>query len=131
MAASNLPIYPKTPATGFGLLSAAVTTRTVTGVTGLTQVLAAGADGTRVDSIQIQATATTTAGMVRLWIYSGSGDAQLFDEVPISAVTPSGTVAAFSLTRLYSTLVLPAGYSLYASTNNAEAFTVRAFGGNY
>jgi hypothetical protein len=131
MAASNLPIYPKTPATSHGLISAAVTGRTVTGTTGLTQVIAAGADGTRIDSVNIQATATTSAGMVRLWLYSGSGDAILFDEIPVGAVTPSGTVAAFSFTRYYQTLVLPTGYSIYASTNNAEAFAVRAFGGNY
>ena len=131
MAASNLPIYPKTPATDAATISAAVTTRTVTGVTGLTQVIAAGDDGTRIDSIKVQATGTVTAGMVRLWLYSGSGDALLFDEIPVGAVTPSGTVAAFQVMRYYQTLVLPAGYSIYASTNNAEAFNVRAFGGNY
>ena len=131
MAASNLPIYPKTPAVGVANISAAVTGLTVTGTTGLTQVLAAGADGTRIDSVDVKATATVTAGMVRLWLYSGSGNAQLFDEIPVAATTPSGTVPAFTATRHYQTLVIPTGYSLYASTNNAEAFNVRAQGGHF
>lgn len=131
MAASNLPIYPKTPLTGVANISSAVTGLTVSGVAGLTQVVAAGADGSRIDAINVQATQTTTAGMVRIWIYSGSGNAQLFEEIPVAAITPSGSSQAYTVTRYYQTLVLPSGYSLYASTNNAEAFNVRAFGGSY
>ena len=131
MAANQLPIFPKTLAVGIANISAANANRTVTGVTGLVSVLAAGAEGSRLDRITIQATATTTAGMIRLWLYSGSGDAQLWKEVPVTAATPSATVQAFSYELDLSRELLPVGYSLYASTNNADAFNVIAFGGAY
>jgi hypothetical protein len=131
VAASNLPIFPDTPAYGVANISSAFTARTTTGVTSLTSVLAAGADGTVIDRVRIVASATTTAGMVRLWVYAGSGNAQLLHEEPVSAITPSATVAVFSTEVVLENLVLPTGYTLYASTHNAEAFNVFAFGGHY
>lgn len=131
MPANTAPIFPLTPIIGIANISSAVTTRTVTGVTGLTSVKAGGTNGTRVDQISIQATATTTAGIVRLWLYSGSGNAQLFQETLITAITPSATLAAFSTSITYSTLLIPNGWTLYASTEKAEAFNVILYGGDY
>ena len=52
---------------------------TTTGTTGLTSLFVAGANGSRVDRIRVKSTGTTTtAGMVRIWIYSGSGNAQRY-----------------------------------------------------
>lgn len=96
-------------------------------------VLTAGANGTRICRIQIKATVTTTAGMVRLYIYTGSVY-YLWREVAVTAVTPSATVAAFESTvELLGerALVLPTGYSLRASTENGENFNVVADGGDY
>lgn len=136
MPANVDPIFPLTPKIGIGNLSSAITTRTVSGVTGLVSVFAAGSNGSIIDTIQITATATTTAGMVRLWLYAGSGNAQLYDEVIVSAITPSSTTPAFSSTIYYNgtsktRLVLPTGYTLYACPHNAEAFNVIAYGGDY
>ena len=78
------------------------------------------------------ATATTTAGMIRLWYYNGSGNAQLLFEIPVSAITPSATVAAWSYAFSPNGLVLPANTgTLYASTEKAEAFIVFKMGGDY
>ena len=125
------PIFPLTPKIGKANISVANTNRVVTGVAGLTQVLEAGTDGTRLDRAKIQATATTTAGVVRLWIYSGSGNADLYDEILVTAATPSVTVEAFNTVIDFNAEFLPAGYSLYASTHNSEAFNVIVFGGDY
>lgn len=75
-----------------------------------------------------------SAGAVRLFIHDGT-NARLIREVLVAAVTPSTTVEAFSADVDFSgpdqALVLPAGYSLRASTHNAETFNVLAFGGDY
>lgn len=131
MPANTAPIFPLTPVIGVANISTANTNRTVTGTTGLTSVRVGGTNGTRVDQISIQATATTTAGMIRLWLYSGSGNAQLFQEVLVTAITPSATLAAFSTSIQYSTLLIPNGWTLYASTEKTEAFNVILYGGDY
>jgi hypothetical protein len=125
------PQFASTPKVGIGQLSAANTNRDGSGT--VVTVVSAGANGTRIDAVTIEATATTTAGMVRLYLHDGA-NARLFDEVAVSAITPSGTVAAFSAQRLYSAtqpVLLPSGWSLRASTHNAEAFNVVAFGGDF
>src|SRR5947209_5849156 len=132
MPANNTPIFPITPIVGIANISSAVTGLTVTGVTGLTLIGGtAGANGRRIDDITVQATAATTAGMVRIWYYSGSGNAQLIKEIPVSAITPSGTVAAFTSEWVPANWVIPSGAALYASTNNAEAFNIVMRAGDY
>lgn len=131
MAMNTLPAFPDTVAIGIANISAAFTARTATGVTSLTSVLAAGADGTVIDRVRIVATAATTAGVVRLWIYAGSGNAQLHHEELVTAITPSASVETYNVDVTFEDLLLPTGYTLYASTHNAEAFNVFAFGGHY
>ncbi|TFV34544.1 hypothetical protein E4K66_30730 [Bradyrhizobium frederickii] len=81
--------------------------------------------------IVIKAIVTTTAGMVRLYIYDGT-NTRLWREVPVSAITPSASVAAFAsyLNLALEPLILPSGYSLRASTHNAETFNIVATGGD-
>jgi invasion protein IalB len=50
----------------------------------------------------------------------------------VTAITPSSTVQAFTATVVFPNgLVLPTGYTLRASTHNAESCNVVAEGGNY
>jgi hypothetical protein len=86
-------------------------------------VLTAGSNGSRVDDIYIVATGTTTAGVVRLFINDGT-NTRLWQEVMVTAVTPSTTVQVFNTALFNQALILPNGYSLRASTNNAETFNV-------
>lgn len=130
--------YASTPKVGLAQLSVANTARDGTGTLGV--VFTAGTSGSRIDVIQVQATGTTTAGTVRLFIHNGSSSF-LISELPIVAVTPSGTIPAFSVTASGAVgnlagstvlpLIIPNGYSLRASTNNAEAFTVIAYGADF
>lgn len=113
--------YAATPRTAVAQLSAANTNRDGTGT--IVTVFTAGASGSRVDDLLITATAATTAGVVRLYIHDGT-TARLWREVLVSAITPSTTVSPFSAVLTNLALLLQSGYSLRASTNNAEAFNV-------
>lgn len=106
----------------------ASTANTATDGTGtLVTVITAASTGTKIYEVVIDAAGNTTAGMVRLFINDGT-NSRLFDEFNISAITASSTVGTFRTSKTYSNLVLPSGYSLRASTHNAETFNVYAFG---
>lgn len=126
--------YASTPKCGIGQISTANTNRDGTGTIGT--IFTAGASGSRIDAINIKATGTTTAGMIRLFIHDGA-DARLLTEVPVIALTPSGTLPSWEAQLNTNTmtqvlpLVLPTGYSLRAATNNAETFNVIALGGDF
>lgn len=113
--------YAATPRAAFGQVSVANTNRDGTGT--IATIFSAGSSGSRVDDITVTATGTTTAGMVRLFLHNGSS-ACLWAEISVSAVTPSGTVQAFTASLSNQALILPNGWSLRASTNNAETFNV-------
>jgi hypothetical protein len=73
--------------------------------------------------------------MVRIYLYDGS-NARLFHEFAVTAATPSGTVKSFeegiieavNLDKL--PLNLATGWSVRASTHNAETFNVIVEGGD-
>lgn len=124
MAAS--PVFAVTPEIGMGQVSVANTNRDGTTGTYITLVTAA-ASGTRVAEIVTQATVTTTAGMVRLFLTDGS-TTRMFDEIAISAATVSASVKGNRVSTLYTNLVLPSGWSMKASTHNGEAINIFALG---
>lgn len=113
--------YASTARTAQGQVSTANTNRDGTGT--IATIFTAGSSGSRIDDITIIATGTTTAGMVRLFLHDGT-NARLWVEVPVSAVTPSGTVQAWTSQLLNLSLILANGWSLRASTNNAETFNI-------
>lgn len=124
---SASPEFASTPRCSAVSIGTANTNRDGTGTIGT--VFTAGANGSRVDYVEIVAVGTTTAGVVRLYIYDGS-NYFLLREVLVSALTPSTTVAVFSAIIALDR-VLPSGYSLRASTHNAETFKVTGFGGDF
>lgn len=113
--------YAATPRTEVAQVSAANINRDGTGI--IVNVFTAGTNGSRIDDIAITATGTTTAGMVRLYLHVGT-NAWLWREVAVSAITPSATVSPFSSTLGNLALVLQTGWSLRASTHNAETFNI-------
>ena len=123
--AANLNFF-STPRIGSVVVSAANTNRDGSGtvVTLISGVVA----GTKIQEITVQGNGSTTAGMVRLFLFDGTNYRPL-REVPVSAVTVSASVAAFNFSLLFSNLVLPsASWSIVASTHNAESLTVTAYG---
>jgi hypothetical protein len=134
---AQIPQYASTPKVGIGQISTANTNRDGTGTIGT--VFTAGASGSRIDAIEFQATGTTTAGMVRLFLHDGT-NARMIAEVPVLALTPSGTVPAWNAIvssqgmnngTIQLPISIPTGWSLRAATNNAEAFNVVAYGGDF
>lgn len=117
----NQQNYAATPRTVVAQISTANTARDGTGT--LATVFTAGTSGSRIDDVHIVALATTTAGMIRLFLHDGT-TSRLWKEVSVSANTPSGTVAAFTASLFNQNLILATGWSLRASTNNAETFNI-------
>jgi len=129
--------YAATPKVGVATISTANTNRDGTGTIGT--VFTAGASGSLIDAVEVKATGTTTAGMVRLFLHDGTS-AHLICEIPVLAVTPSATVPAWSAIvnsqgmnngTIQLPLRIPTGWSLRASTHNAETFKVVGFGGDF
>lgn len=148
MAAGTTPIFPISPYSVLASLAAATacTTRGPTATASLAgaNILAfvpISTNGLRIDLIQVKAcstsmTAPTAANIVGIWLWDGT-TAYLYDEILVTAVTPSASAAAsFSAQRSYTTLVLPSTFALYASvgvttTAATTALSVQAFGGSY
>lgn len=111
-------------------ISAANANRDGTGT--IVDAKVAGAYGSAVTSVEIQAVGTTTAGMIRAYAYNGAAYRLLTPEVPVSAITPSATVAAFTATWApVSALNLPVGWKLGFSTEKAETFNLITKGLDY
>ena len=132
MAPNTKPLFTGTPNVGVAQLAAANPARDGTGA--IVDLFTAGANGSRADKIVVRALATTTAGMVRIF-YKPAGVGAVWsplDEVEVTAVVTSPAKSAFgAVIDLIGGLVLPAGAKLGASTHNAEAFAVTAFGGDF
>jgi hypothetical protein len=125
---ATTPAFTSTPRVGSAQVSAANTNRDGTGT--IVDVLTGVAAGTRIFEVDVQATVTTTAGMVRLYYYDGT-NTRLIDEIAVAAVTPSASLPAFRAVRRYENLILAGStHKLQASTHNAEAINVVAFGGD-
>jgi hypothetical protein len=125
------PNFAATPRTAQSQVSTANTNRDGTGT--IATVFTAGANGSRIETVEIVATGTNTVGMVRLYVHDGT-NARLLREQPIPANTPSGTVPAFQITLVfgdYVPLILQNGWSLRASTQVGETFNIIVFAGDF
>lgn len=118
---ASTPQFVGTPKSPTVSISTANTNRDgTTGTYGT--LMTAGASGSRIDRIRVNAIATTTAGMVRLFV-SGS----LVYELPVTAITPSATQPAWAADIVFDGgLILAASAVVTANTNNAETFKLTA-----
>lgn len=132
--------YSSAPTVDIGQVTAANTARDGSGTTveiasGPTSAAGTGV-GKRISLVMIQATGTTTAGMIRFFLsVDGGTTKRLLTEVPVAAITVSSTQPAFqiSVPQLVSTIlqgqVSSLSCKLYASTEKAETFNIFVFGG--
>lgn len=124
------PQFAATPRIGLGQVATANTARDGTGSLGtaMISIITGAATGTRIVEVVVEATVTTTAGMVRLFLHDGT-NTRLFDEIAVTAITVGASTAAFRSSKTYDNLVLPsASWSLRAATENAQAINVIALG---
>jgi hypothetical protein len=84
--------------------------------------------GSSIRTITINSTVTVTSGMVRLFISDGTNK-RLITEIPVPNTTKSGIDEAFEYTiDFLNDFDLQSGYSILASTENAENFRVTVEG---
>jgi hypothetical protein len=127
MAVTATPIFAQAVRHKAVAISTANTNRDGTGTIG-TVFTAERHERLEIDRIVIEATGTTTAGVVRLYVHDGS-TAFLEMEVLIGAITPSTTVSTFRREIVPAKPIrLGAGWSLRASTHNAETFNIHGYG---
>lgn len=132
MPANTVPIFPNVLNSQLSQLSVANTNRDGTTGTYVT-IFTPGANGSRINKITITASVTTTAGVIRLFVSNGSVS-YLYKELIVYAITPSTTVAVWSYSLFFpgeAGILLPSGWTLKASTHNAESFTVFVEGADY
>jgi hypothetical protein len=127
--------YASTPKVGSALLTTDDSSLTAPSTVGT--VITAGASGTRIDYIDIQAVATTSSGIINLFIYDGT-NYFLWTQVPVVAVTSSTTAIAYQAALSSNgnsnimPLTLPTGYSLRATTSVSQSgIRVTACGGDF
>jgi hypothetical protein len=136
---SASPQYTNRPISAVAALSVANTNRdgsTGTYATAYTFTAAAsGGLGGRIDAITAVATATTTAGTIRMFI-----NGALIREISVSAITVSATTKAYTIPltegadangRLAMGIVCAPGDIVKFSTEKAETFNVRVEGGEF
>lgn len=119
---ASSPMYVGTPKSPTVSISTGNTNRDgATGAYGT--LMTAGASGSRIDRVRITAVgASTTAGMIRFFVGTA-----LILEVPVIAITPSGTQPAWSADVVFEGgLILAASTVLKVSTHATEAFVVTA-----
>ena len=132
MASPNtLPRFVETYRSDEVLIQTADTSLTAPAVAGT--VWTAGAQGSRIDLIVIQAVALTAAGMVRIFVHDGAAYF-LFREVSVTAIpAPGSTTQAFhdEIDLTANPLYLASGYTLRATTAIGDDFVITAVGGDY
>lgn len=126
--ASNA-VFVGLPKTWQAALSAANTNRDGTGT--IVDVLTGGSIGSRLDKVRVVASGTTSAGVIRFYLYDGT-NTYLVKEIIVLANTPSTTNEVWADEWDADGIVLPTNqWKLRASTHNAEAFKVFVKGGDF
>ena len=126
------PQFITTPKIGAASVSTANTNRDGTGT--IATVFTAGASGSKIEEVVVQATNDPADSTITLFIYDGA-NYWLFDEIDIgNPAAASTTVAGYRTYKTYENLVLPTGYSLRAAITvalTAGVANVFALGGDF
>ena len=129
---ASTPAFAATVNVGDGLVPATADTSR-TAPTHTTTVFTAGANGSKVEQIIYQGVGTTVAGGISVFRYDGS-NYWLIDEIEVTAVTPSTTVAPYQLVKPYSNFFLKSGDTLRVTcqiAGNESLVNVHVAGGDY
>ena len=117
MSANTSPVFAITPNMAYAEITATTTDRTGVTTTNVQLLVSAGSNGTKVSQIGCKVEGVSVAGCLLIFISNGligsGGALKLFDELIISAVTPSTTAASFRSFNAYSDLELKTGQYIY------------------
>lgn len=129
MAVTATPIFTQTPKRGYGQVTTQVTTLDAPGGT---TIFTAGANGSRVLEITVQAyQATVALGVVRIFIGTAANAGHLVDEFAVSVVVGSNTAVMYRLSRQYSNMILAASDVMVATTSITQNLGVTAWYADY
>ena len=150
MPAGTTPIFPATPlVANCSLIAASAgTSRAPTAYASMgstpifaVELVPSQTNGCRIDMIQCKMGATaiggaSTAGTIIIWLVNNSGSGYPIDEILVTVVTPSASVASYLGQKYFTNLIVPTGYSIWVSTTivgaaAAHAPVCTAFGGAY
>ncbi len=117
---NTMPLQTGLPNVGMARTSTANANRDGTGT--LSTILTAGANGSKVARIFVKATATTTAGMIRLYKTDNAGaNPRLFREYIVTAITPSASIKTWENEELIDDDIV-GGCLIKGAPHNAEQF---------
>lgn len=123
---ATAPVFATGPR--IGAVSIATADSSYTSPTNVGTLLTGGSSGTRVAEIIVKCAATSSAALVRIFLYDGSAY-WLFDEITVAAATASATVATTRVSTLYNNLILPSSsWSIRVTTSVSQATHVEALG---
>lgn len=127
------PQFASTPLVGSAIVNATLGANLYSAtVTNTTTVFTAGASGAKVEEIIMHGNSTTVtvAGMMLVYIVKNTGTVvSIFDVFPVTAVTPSATVAPFRLSRTYDNLLLgPSDLISIVSSVSSQLITCTVLG---
>lgn len=122
------PAFAVTPR--LGSVSVATADASMTAPTSVGIVLTGVAAGTRISEVvaKIAVASTSTAAIVRVFLYDGT-TYYLFDELVLASAVGSASVASTRVSAVYNNLILPsASWSLRVTTSVSQATHVTALG---
>ena len=136
MPANTSPIFPLTPVTTWGTLTAANTAVNGTGT--VATIFTAGTDGGRVDYIKARALGTNVTTVVRVFINNGlvnstAANNSLITEAVLPATTASNSTEIGADIIIPLNISIPNGYKINVCIGTAVAagWQFTAVGGNY
>lgn len=120
------PAFAVTPR--IGAVSIATADSSYTAPSNVGTLITGASTGTRIAEIVVKNAATSSAAIVRIFLYDGS-TYWLFDEVTVAAATGSSTVQQTRVSTTYNNLILPsASWSVRVTTSVAQTTHVTALG---
>lgn len=105
---STAPAFASIPTVGAAIASGTADTSLTAPTNVATLVFApvVGASGAKIEEIRFEATATTVAGTVNLFLYDGT-TYHVIDQIAVSLITLSTVVPSWSTVRQYRNLWIP------------------------
>jgi hypothetical protein len=124
---AGTPVFAATPKVALAQVSAANAGRDGTGT--IVDVVTGGTNGSIINCIVVKATATTTAGSVRLFMYDGSNTRLLWEiDVPVKTASASAGAWQYELPFIVYKPHLPGNtWKIRASTEKAETFNITVY----
>lgn len=123
---ASSPQFAVTPR--IGAVSIATADASYTAPSSVGTLITGASTGTRIAEIVVKNAATSTAAIVRVFLYDGS-TYWLFDEITVAAATGSSTVQQTRVSTTYNNLILPSSsWSVRVTTSVSQTTHVIALG---